>query len=174
MLTNAQLLNRNPRHRLGAVHDAKELKVHPFFADVNWTALLKKDVIPPFKPKLSSETDTSNFDPEFTNAPMTGSMNARALGIASLTASTPLSPTLQANFRGFTFVDDSMLEEHLGGHRDSRYLDSMDEDGEYEWQNGAYVEDGRGFDGRGNRMSGVIKTSGHGRDDDIFGNQLEM
>lgn len=159
------LLNRNPRHRLGATYDAKELKEHPFFADIDWSALLKKDVIPPFKPKLSSETDTSNFDPEFTNAPMTGSLNARALGTANLAASTPLSPTLQANFRGFTFVDESTMEEHFG----TRYLDAMEEDVEYEWQNSQRKsEDDEKYD-RDSRMSGVTRT-----DEGIFGGDLDM
>jgi len=165
-----KLLNRNPRHRLGATHDAKELKEHPFFADIDWNALLKKDVIPPFKPKLSSETDTSNFDPEFTNAPMTESLNARALGTANLAASTPLSPTLQANFRGFTFVDESTMEEHFG-NRDTRYLDVMDEDVEYEWQNSRRKSEDGKYD-RDSRMSGVTRTGGG--DEGIFGGDLDM
>jgi len=64
------LLNRNPKHRLGATDDAEELKRHPFFADIDWEALTKKLITPPFKPKLKDEMDTSNFDPEFTNALM--------------------------------------------------------------------------------------------------------
>lgn len=114
------LLNRNPRHRLGALSDAAELKAHPFFADVDWDALSRKNLVPPFKPKLKNETDTSNFDPEFTNA-MNGasSLNARAAALASGVdnATTPLSPTMQANFKGFTFVDESNMEANLGrGH----------------------------------------------------------
>ncbi|KAF8460476.1 kinase-like domain-containing protein [Kalaharituber pfeilii] len=164
------LLNRNPKHRLGATHDAKELKEHPFFADIDWNALIRKDVIPPFKPKLSSETDTSNFDPEFTNAPMTGSLNARALGASNLAASTPLSPTLQANFTGFTFVDESTMEEYLG-NRDSRYLDAMDEGAEYEWRiRGQNQEGGKDYDSH--RMSGVVRTNTG--DEGIFGNDLDM
>jgi serine/threonine protein kinase SCH9 len=118
------LLNRNPRHRLGANGGAAELKVHPFFADVDWDALAAKKVVPPFKPKIKSETDVSNFDPEFTNALSNmngGSLNARAAALAAglQPASTPLSPTVQANFEGFTFVDESALEKHLGGGRSS-------------------------------------------------------
>lgn len=170
---SVQLLNRNPKHRLGATHDARELKEHPFFADVDWDALVRKDVVPPFKPKLTSETDTSNFDPEFTDAPMTESFNARALGTApNLAASTPLSPTLQANFRGFTFVDESTMEENFG-NRDSRYLDRMDEDAEHEWQyNRRKSETDRGKYDQDRRMSGVIKTNGG--DEGIFGNDLDM
>ena len=109
------LLNRNPKHRLGATDDAEELKRHPFFADIDWEALTKKLITPPFKPKLKSETDTSNFDPEFTNA-LNGasSLNARAAALAAgIPTSTPLSPTMQANFRGFTFVDESLMDDHF-------------------------------------------------------------
>jgi protein-serine/threonine kinase len=89
------LLNRNPRHRLGANGDAGELMAHPFFADVDWDALGKKNLVPPFKPKLTSVADTSNFDPEFTNALNTSSsLNARAAALAAgaTAESTPLSP----------------------------------------------------------------------------------
>ena len=86
---------------------------HPFFADVDWNALSKKMLTPPFKPKLTGELDTSNFDPEFTNALNDGgnSLNARAAALASgiSSDSTPLSPTMQNQFKGFTFVDESTL-----------------------------------------------------------------
>lgn len=57
------LLNRNPKHRLGAKDDARELKIHPFFDGIDWDALLRKEIPPPFKPVLKSESDVSNFDP---------------------------------------------------------------------------------------------------------------
>ncbi|KAI6097414.1 kinase-like domain-containing protein [Pisolithus croceorrhizus] len=62
------LLNRNPKHRLGAERDAAELKEHPFFASIDWKALSMKQVTPPFKPAVESDESTSNFDPEFTTA----------------------------------------------------------------------------------------------------------
>lgn len=113
------LLNRNPSHRLGAKNDAEELMAHPFFQDVDWSALSKKLSQPPFKPKLKSELDTSNFDPEFTNAlngDNASSLNARAAALASGAAqdNTPLSPTMQNQFKGFTFVDESTLEQQFG------------------------------------------------------------
>jgi len=159
------LLNRNPRHRLGAQRDAEELKAHPFFTDIDWDALAKKNVVPPFKPKLKSELDVSNFDPEFTNALNggAGSLNARAAALASgiNPASTPLSPTVQANFKGFTFVDESAMDKHFRD-RDSD-LDCMDEDDgeEDEW-------DGSFSDRRGDRMSGVVPSGDH--DDGVFNN----
>ncbi|PVI04824.1 Pkinase-domain-containing protein [Periconia macrospinosa] len=152
------LLNRNPKHRLGAQRDAEELKAHPFFADIDWDALSKKNVVPPFKPKLKGELDVSNFDPEFTNALNgNGSLNARAAALASGVnpASTPLSPTMQANFKGFTFVDESTMEQQFK-HREHD-LERMDEDDKEdpEWDKPA---------GRGDRMSGVIPSNDH----DIF------
>lgn len=159
------MLNRNPRHRLGATYDAKELREHPFFNDVDWSELQRKNVVPPFKPTLSSETDTSNFDPEFTNAPMSGSLNARAAGLAAanMPASTPLSPGMQANFRGFTFVDESSIDDHFPS-RDE--LERMDEDIEWEEPHKrgtrTHDDDDRIIDSRGNRMSGILRTDDEG------------
>ncbi|KAG5220793.1 Serine/threonine-protein kinase [Salix suchowensis] len=62
------LLNRNPKHRLGASRDASELKEHPFFKMIDWDALAKKQVTPPFKPDVESDESTACFDPEFTSA----------------------------------------------------------------------------------------------------------
>lgn len=64
------LLNRNPKHRLGAQRDAAELKGHPFFKMIDWDALSKKQVTPPFKPVVESDESVANFDPEFTSADM--------------------------------------------------------------------------------------------------------
>ena len=158
------LLNRNPKHRLGAHGDAKELKEQEFFSDIDWIALGKKNVVPPFKPKLKSVLDTSNFDPEFTNA-LNGvsSLNARAIALASSVAnSTPLSPTMQANFRGFTFVDESTLDEQFGGRGDDDFMDEDDD-----WDVDHVAKSGTERD---DRMSGIIKT-GHGDGDEgVFNN----
>ncbi|KIP07027.1 hypothetical protein PHLGIDRAFT_71720 [Phlebiopsis gigantea 11061_1 CR5-6] len=62
------LLNRNPKHRLGAERDAAQLKEHPFFKDIDWKALALKQVTPPFKPVVESDESVANFDPEFTSA----------------------------------------------------------------------------------------------------------
>ncbi|KAL8786706.1 MAG: hypothetical protein Q9213_002643 [Squamulea squamosa] len=144
------LLNRNPRHRLGAINDAEDLKAHPFFADMDWNALANKTIVPPFKPQLKSVLDTSNFDPEFTNALETSSsLNARAAALTSgmMPAETPLSPGMQANFKGFTFVDESTMNEQF----QASHTDDMDED--------EADDAGANLRGqRGDRMSGIIKT----------------
>lgn len=154
------LLNRNAKHRLGANDDAEELKRHPFFNDVDWEALSKKVITPPFKPSLKSDTDVSYFDPEFTNALNTnGSLNERAAALArGFATSTPLSPSVQANFQGFTFVDESALDDHM---RDRLNDDEMDVDrSKTEWDD---VEDVNPR--KPNRMSGVVRTN----DDHLVG-----
>ncbi|KAI1760493.1 kinase-like domain-containing protein [Hypoxylon sp. FL1150] len=155
------LLNRNPKHRLGAIDDAEELKRHPFFGDVDWDILAKKLITPPFKPKLKSETDVSYFDPEFTNALNTnGSLNERAQQLATgFAASTPLSPTTQANFRGFTFVDESSLDDHMKGRYDEDMDDADHRDNDWDELDDIDLR-------KTNRMSGIVKT---GNNDEPFG-----
>lgn len=105
------LLNRNPRHRLGANGDAQELQQHPFFYDVDWDLLAAKKIQPPFKPQISGgDTDTSNFDPEFTQA--STSVLRRGFLPGGM-GSTPLSPGIQAKFHGFTYVGESSMDDHM-------------------------------------------------------------
>jgi len=97
------LLERDPRRRLGGgPADAIEVQRHPFFEGMNWEKLYKKQYKPPFKPKVESESDTSNFDPCFTES----------LPVDSLpnNQSAPLSDSVQQNFKGFTFTDEDKLE----------------------------------------------------------------
>ncbi|KAI0485191.1 kinase-like domain-containing protein [Xylariaceae sp. FL0804] len=155
------LLNRNPKHRLGASEDAEELKRHPFFADIDWDVLSKKLITPPFKPKLKSETDVSYFDPEFTNAlNNNGSLNERAQQLATgFATSTPLSPTTQANFKGFTFVDESSLDDYMSGRYDDEDMSDADRK-DNDWDD---LED---LDLRkANRMSGIVKTGQPGQEE---------
>ncbi|KAF3913459.1 hypothetical protein AA313_de0202967 [Arthrobotrys entomopaga] len=155
------LLNRNPKHRLGAQRDAAELKEHPFFADVDWEALKQKKSIPPFKPSLKSETDTQNFDTEFTNAPIPGSVRN------DIVASTPLSPGMQNAFRGFTFVDERTLDEQFaksyqsahGGH-DDRMEEDSDSDDDY--------DEGITYGGRGGANGRTGGTGKNGDDEGMF------
>lgn len=153
------LLNRNPKHRLGATDDAEELKRHAFFSDIDWEILAKKLITPPFRPKLKSETDVSYFDPEFTNAlGQNGSLNERAAALAQgYATSTPLSPSVQANFQGFTFVDESALDDHMRDrirHDDEEMNDAQANHDDEDWDNLDDIDPRKA-----NRMSGIIKTS---------------
>ena len=60
-------LEKSPQKRLGGgIDDVKEIMAHPFFASINWTDLVNKKIVPPFKPQVTSDTDTRYFDSEFT------------------------------------------------------------------------------------------------------------
>ncbi|KZW04096.1 kinase-like protein [Exidia glandulosa HHB12029] len=144
------LLNRNPKHRLGAQRDAEELKEHAFFKNIDWRALALKQVTPPFKPDVESDESTANFDPEFTssdlrdvgvdilddeddpseawinsvsssahghlpNGPLGSDGKANVQAIPSTRSrrkqearGTPLTSSVQDNFRGFTFSGESV------------------------------------------------------------------
>lgn len=63
-----KLLTREPELRLGSgPTDAQEIMSHAFFRNINWDDVYHKRITPPFLPTISSATDTSNFDQEFTS-----------------------------------------------------------------------------------------------------------
>ncbi|KAJ3201686.1 hypothetical protein HDU82_007923 [Entophlyctis luteolus] len=93
------LVERNRERRLGAGHtDALELKQHPYFSRMDWVRLERKQLTPPYKPRVESEADATNFDPEFTSMmPDDDSLPNN---------SQPLSTYVQRQFQGFTFEQD--------------------------------------------------------------------
>lgn len=110
------LLNRNPKHRLGAQDDAEDLKRHPFFANIDWNLLANKAIPPPFKPLVESEESVANFDPEFTGTDLRSVVTGEANGVgiaddAQFGSGQPdsneqdevLSSSVQHQFSGFSY-----------------------------------------------------------------------
>ena len=63
-----KLLTREPELRLGSgPTDAQEIMSHAFFRNINWDDVYHKRIPAPFIPQITSATDTSNFDTEFTS-----------------------------------------------------------------------------------------------------------
>jgi len=95
------LLEQDPVQRLGSGPNGSEnVKNHPYFADVNWAALERKEVVPPYKPKVNGELDISQIDPVFTNEMAVDSVVERSV-------------LAEANqFDGFTYVGPSELNLH--------------------------------------------------------------
>uniref|UniRef100_A0AC34Q0W4 Uncharacterized protein n=1 Tax=Panagrolaimus sp. JU765 TaxID=591449 RepID=A0AC34Q0W4_9BILA len=59
----AGLLVKDPNRRLGGgPDDWREIQVHDFFKPIDWEKIYRKEIEPPFKPILQSETDTTYFD----------------------------------------------------------------------------------------------------------------
>lgn len=177
------LLNRNPKHRLGAERDAAELKEHPFFKSIDWHLLANKQITPPFKPVVESDESVANFDPLFTSSDLrdipfewgnadSGSTSASghsyngpgggaapgangksaASGAESMAikptrppiapiGGSPLTSSIQENFRGFTYTGESMLPmstlalAHDDGYEDADSDEEaiQEEDEEYEY-----------------------------------------
>ncbi|KAF7588217.1 Serine/threonine kinase [Aspergillus hancockii] len=91
-----KLLTREPELRLGSgPTDAQEVMSHAFFRNVNWDDIYHKRVPPPFMPTITSPTDTSNFDQEFT------SVTPVLTPVQSV-----LSQAMQEEFRGFSYTAD--------------------------------------------------------------------
>lgn len=100
------MLVRDPKHRLGSgPDDSKEIKKHAFWNEIDWDKLLNKQIKPPFKPAVESESDVSNFDPNFTNQePVLDANNGGGAESGSV-----ISNSVQKQFAGFTFNQDSEL-----------------------------------------------------------------
>ena len=102
-----QLLVREPERRLGSgPEDALEVMRHPFFKGIDWDDLYHKRIPVPFLPQLNSDTDTSNFDNEFTS--VTPALTPVQSGKSSSTerlllynepaADVPLLPSTQSSY----------------------------------------------------------------------------
>lgn len=93
------LLTRDPALRLGT-KGGDEVKGHPWFVDLDWEKLVRKEIEPPFKPKVRSNDDTSQIDPQFT----------RERPIDSVAETSVLSESVQNGFDGFSYVSESVMK----------------------------------------------------------------
>lgn len=94
-----KLLDRNPETRLGSGEaDVEALRAHPWFARLDWDALFRKEVTPPFKPKVRGVADTSNVDKEFTSEAVQDSV----VPTSALTSG--------SDFSGFTYAERSAMD----------------------------------------------------------------
>jgi serine/threonine protein kinase len=89
------LLNRDPKKRLGSKADIDDLKAHAFFKDINFEKMMKKEIDPPYKPKIKANDTTSNFDTTFTSEPVVDSV-AQPSGLGTLSENPDA-------FAGFTY-----------------------------------------------------------------------
>ena len=70
-----ELLRKDPKKRLG-YRDGRDVMKHKWFHDVNWDALINKQVTPSFVPVMKGSLDTSFFSEDFTKMPINESPNA--------------------------------------------------------------------------------------------------
>lgn len=94
------LFKRNPVNRLGSGEDGvREIQRHEFFASIDWGALYRKEIQPPFKPAVTRQEDTYYFDSEYTSRTPRDSPGV------------PASANAHELFRGFSFVAPSINDE---------------------------------------------------------------
>lgn len=74
---------------------------HRFFVDIDWIALNRREIIPPFDPckHHTSEADTQNFEKEFTGMPMHSMDDIAATRSRS-----------DDTFSNFTYEEESYLD----------------------------------------------------------------
>lgn len=108
-------MTKNPAKRLGCVTDQggeQAIRMHAFFhGKIDWEALEQRKVEPPFKPKIKSRTDTSNFDKDFTSEKPT---------------LTPTDPAVimainQSEFTGFSFVNEEFGKLNLSAAQGAQH-----------------------------------------------------
>ncbi|MES1915471.1 MAG: hypothetical protein MHM6MM_007409 [Cercozoa sp. M6MM] len=87
-----KLLRMNPQERLGA-RNMNEIRQHPFFASVDWDRMLKRHVVPPFRPSSRS------VNAEYVEAAY-GNDGKR-------------SPNSTKHFEDFEYVDPDVFEEEV-------------------------------------------------------------
>ena len=61
-----KFLERDPTKRLG-YNGFEEIKTHPWFKDIDWDQLYRKETIPPFRPTVKDSESTEQIDTEFTS-----------------------------------------------------------------------------------------------------------
>uniref|UniRef100_A0A8C7P1F6 Protein kinase C n=1 Tax=Oncorhynchus mykiss TaxID=8022 RepID=A0A8C7P1F6_ONCMY len=93
-----RLFERDSTRRLGIVGN---IRVHPFFKTISWSALEKREVEPPFRPKVKAPNDCSNFDREFLSEKPRLSHGDKNF----------MDSMDQSAFAGFSFINPEM--EHL-------------------------------------------------------------
>jgi serum/glucocorticoid-regulated kinase 2 len=96
------LLTRDVDKRLGSGPEGgKNVKQHPFFRDIDWEKLEKREVEPPWKPKVKSDTDTTQIDAVFTSERPQDSLVEGTLADVG---------NDQNTFVGFTYVAPATME----------------------------------------------------------------
>jgi len=95
-------LNKDPRERLGCHLQTGfgDIMSHLFFRAINWDALEKRQIAPPFKPNVFGEDDIlANFDNQFTSEPV------------QLTPDEPskLESIDQSEFEGFEYINPLLM-----------------------------------------------------------------
>ena len=98
----SKLCQPNVRKRFGK--NVKEIKNHPFFESIDWVKLEKKEITPPFKPKIKFQGDVRNFDKMFTDIPINSTLGNKE---QMLNPSSTIKNT-KNTYIDFTYIGDKI------------------------------------------------------------------
>lgn len=116
-------LQKDPTKRLGT--NISDILEHPYFRGIDWDLLLKKQITPPWKPKLASPLDVEYVDTEFTDLDVhnevqspTDKSSTKSKGFLSLVSSRSnrekaAPPVQDPTFKDFTYFcedPDALVE----------------------------------------------------------------
>ena len=97
-----KLCQYNVRLRIGK--NVKDIKNHKFFESIDWVKLEKKEITPPFKPKIRYQGDVRNFDKMFTDMPITSTLGTKE---QLLNPSSTIKNT-KNTYIDFTYIGDKI------------------------------------------------------------------
>eukprot|EP01047_Picozoa_sp_COSAG01_P060668 COSAG01_NODE_7470_length_3197_cov_27.989025_4_plen_103_part_00 len=59
----SKFLTADPEQRFGCVGGGvQDVKSHPFFQDMEWDKLVRRELAPPYTPEVEDDEDISNFE----------------------------------------------------------------------------------------------------------------
>ena len=82
----------------------EDIKNHEFFKDIDWIKLEKKEITPPYKPKIRFAGDVGNFDTMFTEM----SLNSTKRNVEVLANGTSTMKNSKNTYVDFTYIGDKM------------------------------------------------------------------
>jgi serine/threonine protein kinase len=104
------LLNRRPHERLGSNGGGAEVCKHPFFNQIDFDALLRKEIRPPINPCVEGDEEKSaNFENEFKE--MAISLDAQGQSELASGMGQAAQSHDRLNFENFTYEEESAFEQ---------------------------------------------------------------
>ena len=99
-----QFLNKDAKKRLGCGEDgAEQILRHPFFAPIDWEALMQRQMKPPFQPDVTNEQDTKYVPSAYLKLEAKDSIARPAPGGAGASA--------RGNWDEFTYSGETALNK---------------------------------------------------------------
>ena len=104
--TAFDLINKlcQPNVRLRIGKNSKDIKNHKFFESIDWVKLEKKEITPPFKPKIRYQGDVRNFDKMFTDMPITSTLGTKE----QLLNPSSTIKNMKNTYIDFTYIGDKI------------------------------------------------------------------